>query len=221
MEARGGAVIQGNTIGSATIASSINSISAASGGPQTMIGIMSDASGVTQISGNTIANLTNGNTCTDPTMNGRICGIVINDGTNTITGNTVRDLTIANANNNADQATSVTGINQLSSVAGQVISDNTIYNLSNTFSPFYGSVTGIYYKGGLDGTNRVSENFIHSLSADASSTDANLYGIKIESGATTYANNIISLGGNNSTNLTGIYEFGEADNNNSLYFNTY
>ncbi|MEI6684323.1 MAG: LamG-like jellyroll fold domain-containing protein, partial [Bacteroidota bacterium] len=216
----GEAVIHGNTIGSATIANSIRSASAASGGPQTMIGIMSDASGVTQISGNTIANLTNGNTCADPTMNGWTCGIMTLDGTNTVTGNTVRNLKIANANNNGDQVASVTGINQLSSAAGQVVSDNTIYFLSNTFAPFNGSVTGIYYKGGLTGTNRVSGNFIHGLSVSPSSADGHLYGIKIESGVTTYANNIISLDDNTSSNITGIYEFGEADNNNSLYFNT-
>ncbi|MEI7983049.1 MAG: hypothetical protein WCI71_15465, partial [Bacteroidota bacterium] len=45
-------------------------------------------------------------------------------------------------------------------------------------------------------------------------------GIKINAGATTYSNNIISLGGNTKTTIYGIYETGDAANDNKLYFNT-
>ena len=40
------------------------------------------------------------------------------------------------------------------------------------------------------------------------------------SGATTYSNNIINLGGNTKTSVYGIYETGAANNNNNIYFNT-
>jgi hypothetical protein len=54
----------------------------------------------------------------------------------------------------------------------------------------------------------------------SSSTTADLYGIKINAGATTYSNNIISLGGNTTTDLFGIYQTGAASNTSNLYFNT-
>jgi len=216
----GTTTISNNTIGSTTITNSINVTSASTGNAQTVYGINSAGTGAVTISGNTISKLTNGTTNTTVATLGRINGIYVSGGTNTITGNTVRDMTIANANNLTDHTASVGGIVfNYTTAAAQTISANTIYNLSNGYASFAGNVAGLYYNGSTT-PSTVSKNFIHSLSVHASSNGANVYGIKIASGATTYSNNIISLGGNTLTTIYGIYETGALSHNNNLYFNT-
>jgi len=114
--------------------------------------------------------------------------------------------------------TNVYGINVAS--AGNIeCRNNSIANMLNATTSS-GSVTaGINFSGGTS-TNIVGENFIHHLDVSGSSTGSSVYGIKINSGATTYQNNIISLAGNTATTIYGIYETGATGNNNSLYFNT-
>ncbi|MEI6143606.1 MAG: hypothetical protein WCP85_30290, partial [Mariniphaga sp.] len=214
--------VSNNTIGGTTVANSINTSSASTGNAQTVYGIFSAATGAVTISGNTIANLTNGTTNIATTTYGLIDGIYVSNGSNVITNNVVRDLTIANANNSTIETTSVAGIVFNQGIAGKVqtIAGNNIYNLSNTYASFTGYVTGIYYAGSITPAT-VSGNLIHSLSVTgASSTTASLNGIYIWLGTATYANNIINLGGNTSTTIYGIYELGSPGNNNNIYFNT-
>ena len=177
--------------------------------------------GSVTISGNHIANITNGITSSDPANRGLIHGILAMDGSNTISNNIIRDLTISSANNAADYSASVIGIAlDLTTAENQGITGNKIYNLSNTCASFAGNVIGLYYNGPRASSN-VSRNFIHSLSvASSSTTSANIYGIKVQNGETSYYNNIISIGSSTSANLYGIYERGDALNDNSLYFNT-
>ena len=163
----------------------------------------------------------NGTTYQTTGVTGLIDGIMSTGGTNTITNNTVRDLTIGNGNSTALYLASVIGIGLNSTTAvTQTISGNTIYNLSNTLAAFTGNVIGLYYSGSTT-PGTVSKNFIYGLSVTgATSTAASIYGIKINAGATTYSNNIISHSGSTKTNIYGIYETGAASNDNSLYFNT-
>ena len=208
-----GGTISDNTIGS-TNAGTTNSIWASSSttGNQTLLGITSGGSTSTIISGNTVSKLTNAATGTV----GNLDAISIGNGTNTVTNNTIHDLTNANAYPNSVRGISLNN----STEAAQTITGNTIYNLSNTNTSFAGNVIGIYYQGPTTAST-VSKNFIYNLSVTgASSTAATIYGIRIASGAATYSNNIISLGGNTQTTLCGIYETGTAGNNNNLYFNT-
>ncbi|MEI7492517.1 MAG: LamG-like jellyroll fold domain-containing protein [Bacteroidota bacterium] len=210
-----------NTIGSQTTTGSINLSSPSATGDQIAIGILNEGPGSLTISGNLIANMTNGITSSDPNNRGLIHGILTLDGSNTISGNTIRDLRIANANTAADYMAPVIGIGLIYTTdAAQSITGNTIYNLSNTFASFAGNVIGLYYNGSTTAST-VSGNFIHSLSVTgATSAAASIYGIKIISGTTTYANNIITLGGNTKTNIYGINETGTSANNNNLYYNT-
>jgi hypothetical protein len=164
--------------------------------------------------------MVNATTNATTTAAGLISGIYVSAGTNTISNNTVRNLSIANANNNLLSTPSVSGIVMISTTAAaQTVSGNTVHSLSNSNTGFTGGVIGIYYNGPTTAST-VSRNFIHSLSVSSSSTTADLYGIKINAGATTYSNNIISLGGNTTTDLFGIFETGAASNNNSLFYNT-
>jgi hypothetical protein len=214
----GATTISNNTIGSVDggTSSSINASSGSTSNAQVVYGILSEGTGTVTISGNTISKLTNGTT--NGTMGRVIMGISTISGTNTLSSNTVRDLTIANA---YTSAATVIGISQTSTTAAaQTITGNTIYNLSNTYaSAATISIIGINYAGSTVASS-VNGNFIYNLSVNAGNTSAKLYGINIASGATTYANNIISLGGNTLTTIYGIYETGIATHNNNLYFNT-
>jgi len=214
----GTTTISNNTIGSATQANSIQATSGSTANAQSVYGICNAGSGTITINNNMIANLTNGTTNTTAGTPGLINGIASADGTNTITNNTIHDLTIANANNSSTNTASACGI-ALTGVTLKTVTGNTIFNLSNSYTSFAGNIFGIYYTGNT-GANVVSGNFIYGLTVSASSTTAIIYGVRIAAGAATYANNIISLGGNTRTTLYGIYETGAASNNNNLYFNT-
>ena len=215
----GTTTISNNLIGSTSTSGSIIASSTSTASVQNIIAISNAGSGTISIVNNTIANITNSSANSGTSSRGRMVGILSSAGTLTLSGNSIHDLTIANANDASNQSASVCGLALYGNTADKTIAGNTIYNLSNTYSSFTGSVVGIYFVGST-GTNNVTRNFIHSLSVSSSSTAAFLYGINISSGATTYSNNIISLGGTTQTTIYGIYETGAAGNNNNLYFNT-
>ncbi|MEI7982688.1 MAG: hypothetical protein WCI71_13635, partial [Bacteroidota bacterium] len=216
----GNRTISSNTIGSADAgtSNSIYASSICSSSYQLVYGIQTVSTGNVNISGNTISKMTNAAT---DNVGGTIVGILASNGNNTVSNNTIRNLTNCNTTSYSTGGASVIGISQISTVAGQTNSGNTIYNLSNTHTSSISTVTGIYYAGAVSGTNAVSGNFIHSLSVTGiNSNAASIYGMKINAGSTTYANNIISLGGTTATAIYGIYETGASGNNNNFYFNT-
>ena len=207
------------------IGNNINSINASSlstGNAQVAYGIYSNGIDNITINSNTIANLTNSTNNILASTAGSINGINTSTGVYTISNNIIRDLTIANSNTNKLNTPSIAGIIQTSTTGGQSVYGNTIYNLSNTYSTFSGGVIGLYYAGGILGTNTVYNNFIYGLNASSTNTAASIYGIKINTGVTTYYNNIISLGFGITTgyNFCGIYDPGAANQTCNLYFNT-
>ncbi|MBK7132253.1 MAG: hypothetical protein IPH69_05325, partial [Bacteroidales bacterium] len=217
--AAGTTTISNNIIGSLTQANSIQASSVSTSNAQSVIGISNAGSGSITINGNNIVNLKNATTNSTAGTAGLINGIRSSNGTNTITSNTIHELTIANANTSVTNTSSVCGISLTGSTL-KTVTGNTIYNLSNTYSAFAGNVTGLYFTGST-GANIARDNFIHSLAVTgASSTSASIYGIQVAAGACTYANNIISLGGNTQTTIYGIFETGIASENNNLFFNT-
>ncbi len=213
-------IISNNTIGNISQANSINVSSASTANAQSVYGIRNTAAGNITIDNNTIANLNNGTTNTNTATLGLISGIASGSGINSITNNKISSLSIANANTASSNAASVTGIAVNSINTLNTISGNTIYSLSNSYNSFAGSVIALYF--GSSGTSHtVTANFIYGLTiTGTSATSASIYGIKINTGQTTYANNIISLGGNTANTIYGIYESGTATNNNSIFFNT-
>ena len=211
--------VSSNIIGCPLITNSINATSGSTSNAQSVYGIYNIGTGTVSFTDNIIANLTNGTTNATAATAGVVSGITSTTGTNTITGNTIHDLTIANRNTSTTNTAAVSGI-ALTGSTLKTVSDNIIYNLSNSYTAFAGNVVGLYFTGNT-GSNIVSRNFIYNLSVTgASPASASIYGIKMAAGATTYSNNLISLGGNTATTLYGIYETGAASNNNSLYFNT-
>jgi hypothetical protein len=148
----GNVSIINNLIGSTTTSNSINSIGNSTVDPQWVQGIYSSSEGVVTISGNTIANLKNGTTNTNASIKGDVQGIVATAGTHTITNNTIHDLTIANASTATEYTIPAAGIVlRNASPKVQNISGNEIYNLSNSYGSFAGSVAGIYYMGSTTG----------------------------------------------------------------------
>ncbi len=220
--------VSNNTIGSTSTANSLNATSTSTTDPQRVCGVYIEGnSGTMSINTNTIVNLKNGTTNGTTTTYGSIYGIYVYRCTNTISGNTIHDLNIANANtgagqdwgNNITNSISAAGIAfTTNSNTAQTITGNTIYNISNTRSDFAGHIAGIYYCG-QPTASTVSGNLIYDLSVHSSSTSASIHGIKIANGVATYSNNIITLGGNTTTNLYGIYD-GNASGTSNIYFNS-
>lgn len=212
--------IEDNNIGSESTGSSINATSASSSNAQKVYGVYSNSDGVIAIHNNEIINLTNGTTNTSTGTLGVVQGIYVGDGDNTISDNTIKYLTIGNANN-SNVNPSVCGIAVSGSTGVQDIHANTISDLSNTYSAFAGSITGIYVKTNLGSSaGNVNSNFIHSLTVNVASTSATLYGIYANTDEVTYYNNIINIGGTSDSEIVGIYDRAYSGKDIDLFFNT-
>ena len=213
----GNMYIINNVIGDDNTSSSINAGSASTSTGQYVYGIYSSGTATVNVTDNKISNLINSST--NPNF-GVVNGIVSTAGTNTISNNTIHDLTAMNANVGTTSGASVMGISISGSTTQRTVSGNTIYNLSSTYS---GSasvvVTGLYFSAGT-ASNTVSQNFIYNLSNLSTGALASIFGIRIAAGTTTYSNNVISLGGNTATTLYGMYETGATGTTNSMYYNT-
>ncbi len=217
-------ICQNNTIGSTTLANSIITSSTSTSASQVMTGIYCAGTNLKNISGNLISNITNSATSNGIDIAYNTGIFVSSTGDLTVNNNTIRNLTNSSSYNYSNAQASVCGIgiaaNGFSNT--QEISGNTIFNLSNTNSStneYY--VIGIAFAGSRgSGTRTISNNFIHSLSANENATSANIIGIRIQSGLSSYFNNIISLGGNTPTNVYGFYEFGYEYNDNRIFNNT-
>ena len=206
-------LIDSNTIGSLTEANSLNASSTSTDVAQIVRGIY--VTSTATVSNNIISNLTNGAANTGVTIYGLTNGIYSGNGTITIKNNKINNLKIANANTASNYTASVTGISVYNTLNTTKIQDNTISNLSNTYSSFIGNIYGIYFRGG---TSNIYNNFINRLSSSAESTSPKISGLYLYSGISSVYNNIISLAGNlTGGNLYGIYEFNGV---NSMIFNT-
>ena len=211
--------ISNNNIGSLSTVNSIFASSSSTSDAQNVLAIRNTGTGNITINGNQINNITNGSSNTNPLTAGQIVGITSTNGIASITGNTISILKIGNANNQLRQTASVCGIVTTGTSTVKTISGNTISDLSNTYPGFIGGIIGLYFEGSTSG-NTVNGNFINNLSNAGSSPGANIFGIRISSGSTTYSNNIISINVNSVSTIYGIFETGSTGSYNNLYFNT-
>jgi hypothetical protein len=208
--------ISNNIIGSTTTANSLNTSCASTLKEQDVCGIVSyDVFNNMIISGNSIANMTNGTTSTA----GINSGIFIrSSGSYNISNNTIRDLS-TNSSNGSLGSLSGISFENTGSNPNITISGNIIYNISAPSAvSFHGNIQGIYYKSLSSGTQIISKNLIYGISVNTNST-ASCFGILIiEGGAIeTCSNNFINLGGDTKTFVYGIWEEGA---NSNIYFNT-
>ncbi len=212
----GGAItINNNTIGSSLTTNSIyaGSQAATSTAGQHLRAIHLESSGTANITINTISHLSNAYSGSNTSYTR---GIHATAGSSSITRNTIRYLESAAQGSNYG---SVIALELNGTDGANTLTDNGINFMSSTGSTFEGFIAGIWFSGNT-GANLVTRNLIRNLSVHSGTTAATMYGIRIASGATTYSNNIVSLGGNTATTLYGIFETGTASNNNNLYFNT-
>ena len=132
-----------------------------------------------------------------------------NAGAINISGNRIGNLSAAGG--------TVYGIN-LDASNSQSVSQNTIYNLSNTHTSQAYVMSGIH----VTGSSTYEKNFIHSLSASSSSATIN--GIYATTGPYTISNNIVRIGitstGSGLNTGTIINGINENTGSNSLYCNS-
>ena len=147
-------------------------------------------------SGNTIGGATAGNiSITTPSTSGTTWanGITNNLGIGNISNNVVRNMT-TNVVGGTAAAASLIGINITTTGANQTISLNQIYGLHNSNTTAATVVTGIQFTGSTD--NLVERNFIYGLTSSTTSTSAGaeVNGIRVIGGTTTFRNNMIAIG---------------------------
>jgi len=216
-------VISGNTVGSPSVTNSVISTSICDSAlTQIIYGILSTSNAVVDISGNTVANLTNDVISTAASFTR---GIHVTSGTNTISGNTVHGLSTASAYANTSTANGIlVGIQNQSAVAGasQIIRGNTVCSLSQTHPSAAVKVRGIHLQAASDGSHIVQKNFVHSLTAASSNGSAQVWGMHLASGSAAVNNNIINVGTgvNNGNLIYGISEAGTEGNNYDIDHNT-
>jgi hypothetical protein len=216
--------INNNTIGSTSIANSMRAgILGTTTGATYTVGITNAATGAISISGNTVGNLVSYGVNTSS----NIRGIVSSAGVNTLTSNTVRDLSTPCSNVSTTSSASVIGISMTSTTTGiSTLSQNTIFGLSNSHATAAVCVTGIHYAGPTTGTNIVARNLIYGLKIVSTSQTADMRGINFASGLANVQNNIIRLGydadGNALTTgiqITGLYDV-TSTSTTGMYFNS-
>jgi hypothetical protein len=216
-------VISGNTLGHATTANSIQTIGA--NPPVTFGGIYFGTNGnyTTTVSNNTIANITLSSISTIPFFVG-----LFNQGsggTQTIIGNTIKNITTLSRNVSFATMPAAAGIiSNNTTTGGLTISQNLIYGIATTTAAANPYLYGIKcYTAGAG--NRINGNFIHSLFSNRNGQLQ--YGIELAAGSATISNNMIRLGidANGaslplSVIITGIYK-NTAANANILFNSVY
>ncbi len=122
-----------------------------------------------------------------------------------ITGDTIRNLS-TNIGTGTTTTASLIGINLTSNTPNSTLSQNTIFNLSNTNSTAASVVTGIQFAGAA--SNLAERNKIYGLTVSSNSSSAEINGIRVAGGTTLYRNNMIALGAGvaNAVQINGIIE---------------
>ncbi len=217
--------IQNNIIGSSSQANSLmNAPGDSSTGNSFVTGIAGSGNNTTsQITGNIIRNLTNQYTGTGTI--GLTRGISTTGGVNTISNNTIENLSNTARQTGTNGSASVQGISQTSTSAGQVVTNNIIRLLSNKSPLGAVVVTGIYYSGPNGGTNLIEKNRIYGLGAPLDTSVAIINGIQINNGNSTVDNNMISIGTDTlGASYTAAHEYNgilkTAAGNDKFYFNS-
>lgn len=198
--ANGGATtvtITGNTIGSTSIANSINMVTTSTSTTGQILNGINISNGVTTstISNNTIANLNNNHNGTGTTTTTR--GIVVTTSASSITGNTIRNFSSTSLATGGGATSALVGIAMTSTnAAGCNVAGNAIYALSTTASSTTAAtnITGLFYQGISTVQNLISRNFIHSFNVTAVNTNVTLTAIDFASATATVSNNMIRLG---------------------------
>ncbi|MEO5674775.1 MAG: hypothetical protein ABIQ74_09015, partial [Chitinophagales bacterium] len=189
----GSGTISSNTVGSTTLSNSIqNSTGLNFTSSPVMAGIFQTNTGLNlTISSNTVCNLISSTN----NAGWQVSGIVTQTAMNTITGNTVMNLTNAAKNYNSGFTSSVVGIGMANSGGtAQTISSNIIHGLQNTNTGTQAYAVVGMALGNSGSGHVISQNLIYDLKNSSTGTTAPIDGIRISQGTMTISNNMISLG---------------------------
>ena len=207
------AVVSNNTIGSTTLTDAISSDGAGS-----IIGISAATGAGSNITGNTIANISK----TFFGATGQLIGILTTS--DNVNNNTIFNLANASGTAATGSTTSLIGIS-VNGIDGTTVSGNHVYGLTNTNSSAAATVTGIYAQASTTGPAIIEKNLIHGLDLASSDPTAGITGIYAYTGKTEIQNNMIRLGIDDAGAgiitgyaITGIYN---ASTTNALYSNNF
>jgi hypothetical protein len=218
--ATGTLTISGNTIGHPSTANSLNAANSSNSGTEQRVRGIHSSPGTGNnsitVTNNIIANLNNNYIGVAST--GQTLGISCTGGVNTITGNTIRNLSTTSRSKGVGGNASLVGIyfSSLIGTGSQSVSQNVVHTLTNATDTAAVTVLGIYTSCPSSGTHIVSRNFVHSLNTFSTNTSSILVGILAAGGTgINYQNNMIRLGinasGGNITkgySIYGIYQTG-------------
>jgi hypothetical protein len=170
------------------------------------------------ISGNTVANLTN----TSTSGNSRMIGFGLVNGSFSVNNNAIYNLITNSSNIQTGIVGPITGIVISSGAANHIVSGNSLYNYITTNSTLDLQLTGLNFS--VTGSNnRISSNLIHSITP-VSPGACTIRGMLIQSPSTQVDNNVIRLGfdtlGNPQTINHTLIGINDAGNSNSYLHNT-
>ncbi len=232
----GANTISNNTVGSTTTANSINSSTAATptaGGVfsfQFVVGIQSRSPTSAIITGNTVANLNNNYKGVTSSEGDLTCGICTRAGLNTITGNTVRNISGARRDRYSDVAVIAGIFHRVTSslVAGQTIAQNTVHSIASSAAAGNSSPTGIYFYGGATDGHDISRNLVHSITGANTLPNISPIGMMFVAGDFKAQNNIVCVGFDASGaseisagSLYGIYDYSVSEGRNFYHNSVY
>jgi hypothetical protein len=221
-------LISGDTIGSPTIANSINATSSTSTAYIQYIKGINIQNSKATIENNLIANM-NTNTIFTNSQQATMAGIIIGNtaGSCTLNKNIIRNLSSAAQTTNSGPYCPVMGIVYLAQTSPAIISGNIIHTLKLTHANTTATtnLTGLYYGGPTGFNNIIENNFIHNLSVTSDDTSLTyIKGMDLNSGNATIKNNMIRLGldenGANMKKAILIHGINESGGVNNIDFNS-
>ncbi len=221
-------VADSNTVGSTTLANSINIGTNTSTNGSVAVGIIINPGAMTShtVRYNQISNITNNYSGASTASSVRALHVLPSGTGNIIvTDNIVEQIKNAATSTGTGVNAATHGIIVGTTTASSItVSKNTVRSLVLTALSAAVTVNGIYYAGPTSGNHILSRNMVHSLSDSASNPAIIIAGIDIASGNVTTANNMVRLGidssGNSITNACTLRGISKGTNNSRVLFNT-
>ncbi|MEI6753267.1 MAG: right-handed parallel beta-helix repeat-containing protein [Paludibacter sp.] len=216
----------GNTIGDTSIGSI--TYTPAVGGSFYGFNITNSGGGTVDCSNNNIGSITTINKTTLYGIFSNVLTSSIISGINTITGNTVGNLSTANSINLSSNVVDNVAFGiRIANPGTNIISGNTVANIVSYSASNSSGTAGIYGIKVENGTTTVNGNFINRLTLPTSIGSGVVKGISIENtsiatpATTTIFNNVVSLGDNTATNFMGLSELNaQGGSTTNIYFNS-
>ncbi|HJW31353.1 MAG TPA: proprotein convertase P-domain-containing protein [Saprospiraceae bacterium] len=215
-------VINGNTVGSTTVANNITADGNVSG---SIIGIVSFSNAFNQVvTNNTVSNLTSTNSGTTNILWGILLQGTSGVATFNVSGNIVQNLTLGTGNTANFSLNGIQVTPNLSTTGTNIIRSNTVRNLLQNNPTAGTSLAGMVIALPTVTSNTIERNFLHSFNMTTTTLTGSTVGILLTAGTTNVRNNMIRLGvdgtGASITSGFGMVGIQESGGNNNIHFNS-